>query len=51
MRTADGVTGGTSFSSAGSGSTAEALGAGAAFAGWPAAAGRKAAALGQDGPA
>jgi len=35
MRATDGVTGGTSFSSAGSGSTAEALRAGAAFAGCP----------------
>jgi len=50
MRTADGVTGGTPFGSAGSGSTAEALGAGAALADHPAA-GRKAAAPGQDGPA
>jgi len=38
MRTADGVTGGTPFGSAGSGSTAEALRTGAA-------------APGQDGPA
>jgi hypothetical protein len=46
MRTTDGVTGGTPFGSAGSGSTAEALRMGAAFAGCP-----KAATPGQDGPA